>query len=144
LLSIISSYLRISTIGRLIIDALESLSSTASIPTVLSSLHLCSPPPNSIQTTAHVLYLSHSPYHIRNLKVCACIVAKVFSLRPIVSLPSLTERMIHTIVSEIVIFEIKVVEIVCARFNFLSLQHTNQLSLCLLESDHYFSIFGNK
>ena len=76
--------------------------------------------------------------------MCTCIVTKVFSLRPIVSLPPLTERMIHAIVSEIVIFEIKVVEIVCTRFNFLSLQHTNQLSLCLLESDHYFSIFGNK
>ena len=52
--------------------------------------------------------------------------------------------MIHAIIGEIVILEIKVVEIVCTRFNFLTLQYSNQLSLCLLESNHDFSIFSNK
>lgn len=144
LLSIISSYLSISTICRLIIDAFESLSSTASIPTILSSLHLCSPSPHSIQATAHVLYLCHSPHHVRYLEVCPCIMTKVFSLRPVISLPSLTEWMIHTIVSEIVIFEIKVVEVVCTWLDLLSLQHSNQLWLCLLESDHDFRVFSNE
>ena len=144
LFGIISSYLCRSTICRLIIDALESLSSTASIPTILCSLHLCPSPPNSIQTTTHVLYLCHTPHHIRNLEVGTCIVTKVFSLRSIISLPSFTERMIHAIIGEIVILEIKVVEIVCTRFNFLTLQYSNQLSLCLLESNHDFSIFSNK
>ena len=69
---------------------------------------------------------------------------KVFGLRPIISLPSLTKRMIHAIVSEIVIFEIKVVEVVCTWLDLLTLQHSNQLGFCLLESDHDFRIFGNQ
>ena len=69
---------------------------------------------------------------------------KVFGLRPVVSLPSLTEWMIHAIVSEIVIFEIKVVEVVCTWLDLLSLQHSNQLCFCLLESDHDFCVFGNE
>jgi hypothetical protein len=114
----------------------------ASIPTILSSFHLCPPSPHSIQPTAHVLNLCHSPHHIRNLEVSASIVTKVFGLGPIVSLPSLAKRMIHAIISEIVIFEIKVVEVVCTWLNLLTLQYADQLLLCLLESDHYFRIFG--
>jgi hypothetical protein len=69
---------------------------------------------------------------------------KVLCLRPVVSLPPLTEWMIHAIISEIVIFEIKVVEVVCTWLDLLTLQHSNQLWLCLLESDHDFRVFGNQ
>jgi hypothetical protein len=43
--------------------------------------------------------------------------------------------MIHAIVSEIVIFEIKVVEVVTARLNLLSLEDTDQLRFRLLEGN---------
>jgi hypothetical protein len=76
--------------------------------------------------------------------VSACIVTKVFGLRSVVSLPSLAERMIHAIISEVVIFEIKVVEVVCTWLDLLTLQHSNQLWLCLLESDHDFRVFSNE
>ena len=73
-----------------------------------------------------------------------CIMAKVFGLWSIISLPAVTEGVIHAIICEIVILEIKVVKIVSARLNLLTLQHTDQLSFCLFKSYHHFSIFSQE
>ncbi len=144
LFGIVCSNLCVGSICGLIIDALESLSPTTCIPTVLSSLQLSPSSPYSLETDAHILYLSHTPDHVRDLEMRPCIMAKVFGLWSIISLPAVTEGVIHAIICEIVILEIKVVKIVSARLNLLTLQHTDQLSFCLFKSYHHFSIFSQE
>jgi hypothetical protein len=51
-------------------------------------------------------------------------VAKVFGLRPVIGLPTLTEWMIHAIICEVIIFEIKVVKVVTPWLNLLPLENS--------------------
>lgn len=61
--------------------------------------------------------------------------AEVLCLGAVISLPTLAEGVVHTVVSEIVILKIKVVEVVTARFDLLSLEDTDQLRFRLLEGN---------
>ena len=61
--------------------------------------------------------------------------AEVLCLGAVISLPTLAEGVVHAVVSEIVILKIKVVEVVTARLDLLSLEDTDQLRFRLLEGN---------
>jgi hypothetical protein len=63
------------------------------------------------------------------------LVTEIFGLGSIIGLPTLAKGVIHSIVSKVIIFEIKVVEVVAAWFNFLSLENTDKLTFSSLERD---------
>ena len=132
----------ICSVVSLIVHTLKTLPSSTRISTVLCGFQLGSTSPDSLESCPHVLYFSHALNHIRYLEVSAGGVTEILSLRPIISLPTLAKRMVHSIISEIIIFEIKVVEIVTAGLYLLSLQDSNELSLCFPKSYHNFYIFG--
>jgi hypothetical protein len=66
--------------------------------------------------------------------MCPGKLTKVFGLWSIIRLPTLTEGMIHTVVSEIIVFKVEVVEIIDSWLYFLTMHHSNQLWLSIFVS----------
>ncbi len=132
--------IRYILIMRLIIYTSKPRLSAAAVSTILSHFYLCSSPPYCIKFGAHYLNFTHSSHHIRYLEVCSSLLTEIFGLRAVISLPSLTEWVVHPEIGEIIIFEIEVVEIVTCGLNFLSLEHADQLGLRLFIGDHDFSL----
>jgi hypothetical protein len=66
------------------------------------------------------------------------LLAEEFGLWAVVSLPSLTERVIHPEVGKVIILKVEVVEIVACGFYLLSLKDPDQLRLRFPEGDQYF------
>lgn len=73
--------------------------------------------------------------------MCSSILTEELGLGSIIRLPPFAEGMVHTIVCEVVIFEIEVVKIVACGLNLLPLQDSDELRLSLFISDHDFGIF---
>ena len=115
-----------------IVHTSESLISTAHIATVQVAFNDLPFFPYRLKFGANNLHFSHSADHVRNLKMRTRLGTEVFGLRPVVSLPPFAKRMIHPVVSEIVVLKVEIVEVVAARLYFLAMHHPNQLGICLL------------
>lgn len=91
--------------------------------------------PNGEELRLDVLHLCTPAHHVTNLEVGSCGGTEILRLWTIVCLPTLTIGMVHAVVSEVVIFKVKVVEVIAARLNLLALHHSDELSLSLFVSD---------
>ena len=110
----------------MVIDRFETLLPSTPVPTYLwiflSFLNLSTPSPYEVKLLAHYLHLSHAPHHIRNIKMSSSLLAEEFGLRPVVSLPSLAERMIHSEIGKVIILKVEVVEVITRGLDLLSLE----------------------
>ena len=125
-------------------NRLKSLLAATSISTdlwiLLCFFELCTSPPYSVKFWPHNLNFSHSPDHIWDIEVSPGLLTKEFGLRPIVSLPALTKRMIHPIIGKVVVLEVKVVEVIAGRLYFFPVKDPYQLRLCLFVSNQDLSL----
>ena len=96
----------------------------------------CPSLPNSLKLGSHVPYFIDALAHLSDFEVGTSLRAEVLGLRTVVGLPTLTERMRHSVVGEVVIFEVEIVKIVAARLDFLPIHdHPDQLVISLLVRD---------
>ena len=70
------------------------------------------------------------------------LLAEEFGLRPIVSLPSLAERVIHSEIGKVIILKVEVVEVITRGLDLLSLEDPHQLRLRFPERDQNFGLLG--
>ena len=116
-------------------NALKPLLPPTQVSTVLTAFKNSPSFPYGEELSLDVLYLCTPTHHVTHLEVGSGGGTEILRLWAVVSLPALTIRMVHAVVSEVIVFKVKVVEVIAARLNLLALHHSDELSLSLFVSD---------